>query len=101
MGLMGRGVEERMLVVLCLSESETFASARKRFADEEPVPASLARSCPRSFDFVRVAHFAQDDKGGRELSGMTKEGRALRMTKEARALNPIVSLDRAVAVARS
>jgi hypothetical protein len=32
--------------------------------DEEPEPASLVRSCPRSFDFVRVAHFAhlaQDD----------------------------------------
>lgn len=29
---------------------------------EEPVPASLLRSCPRSFDCVRAAHFAQDDR---------------------------------------
>ena len=34
---------------------------KERFAYEEPVPASLARSCPRSFDFARVARFAQDD----------------------------------------
>src|SRR5262249_42469499 len=48
----------------------------QRFADEEPVPGSLARTCPRSFGFVRQflrrscssgllasssAHFAQDD----------------------------------------
>src|SRR5208282_2074387 len=34
---------------------------KERFANAEPVPGSLARTCPRSFDFVRVAHFAQDD----------------------------------------
>jgi hypothetical protein len=32
---------------------------------QHPVPASLTGSCPRSFDFVRDAHFAQDD-GRRE-----------------------------------
>ncbi len=32
-----------------------------RHQPPEPVPASLARSCPRSFDFVRIAHLAQDD----------------------------------------
>src|SRR5262249_33838764 len=40
---------------------ETFCITSERFADEEPVPGSLARTCPRSFGFVRVAHFAQDD----------------------------------------
>ncbi len=34
---------------------------QRRFGTEEPVPASLTRSCPRPFDFVRVAHFAQGD----------------------------------------
>jgi hypothetical protein len=29
---------------------------------QHPVPASLTGSCPRSFDFVRDAHFAQDDR---------------------------------------
>jgi len=32
---------------------------KERLANTEPVPASLARR--GSFDFVRVAHFAQDD----------------------------------------
>src|ERR1700687_2455948 len=31
--------------------------------DLEPVPASLARSCPRSFRSARVARFGQDDIG--------------------------------------
>src|SRR5262244_1749653 len=56
----------------------------ERFADREPVPGSLARTCPRSFGFVRVAHFAQDDaerhslimhrppegKGDRKVAGL-------------------------------
>jgi hypothetical protein len=29
---------------------------------QNPVPASLPGSCPRSFDFVRDAHCAQDDR---------------------------------------
>src|SRR5208282_1566229 len=38
-----------------------YCKTKERFANAEPVPASLARSCPRSFDFVRGAHFSQDD----------------------------------------
>jgi hypothetical protein len=49
-------------------------SAKERFAISKPVPASLARSCPRSFlplallasvrmtDESRDARFGQDDK---------------------------------------
>jgi len=33
--------------------------------NSEPVPASLARSCPRSFRFGRVAPFGQDDRYAR------------------------------------
>ena len=33
--------------------------------EKEPVPASLARSCPRSFDSARDARFAQDDRNKR------------------------------------
>src|SRR5262249_20362055 len=47
---------------------------KERFADGEPVPASLARSCPRSFDFVRIAHCAQDDgEGGCALMRLPRE----------------------------
>ncbi|MGO9601853.1 MAG: hypothetical protein ACLQAT_00345 [Candidatus Binataceae bacterium] len=40
------------------------ALQKERFANREPVPGSLARTCPEArshVDFVRVAHFAQDD----------------------------------------
>src|SRR5215813_10973256 len=54
----------------------------ERFAGEDPVPGSLARTCPRSFGFVRQflrrrcssgllasssAHFAQDDTESHSL----------------------------------
>jgi hypothetical protein len=34
----------------------------ERFAAAEPEPASLPRSDPRSFDFIRVAYSAWDDE---------------------------------------
>src|SRR5208282_2437068 len=39
-------------------------ATKERFANAEPVPGSLTRTCPEArshVDFVRVAHFAQDD----------------------------------------
>jgi hypothetical protein len=37
--------------------------------DEEPVPASLSRSCPRSFRVASVARYGQDDGVGGRVAG--------------------------------
>jgi hypothetical protein len=49
----------RIAAGLCVSKRPL--QNKERFANKEPVPASLARSCPRSLDFVRDAHFVRDD----------------------------------------
>src|ERR1700683_600373 len=49
---------------LRLSLSAALCKAEERCADKKPVPAWLTRSCPRSFDYARVAHCAQDDNRG-------------------------------------
>jgi len=60
-----------------------------RFAIAEPVPASLARSCPRSFDCVRVAHFAQDDTdAGRTTHRLTTIRLMLYLASHDDALEP-------------
>jgi len=44
-----------------LSHGQRPLQTKERFANKEPVPASLARSYPRSLNFVRGAHFVRDD----------------------------------------
>jgi hypothetical protein len=45
---------------------------------QKPVPGSLRRTGPRSFDSVRAAHFAQDD--GKACT--IKNSQALKMTEK-------------------
>src|SRR5208282_568607 len=75
---------------------ESISETTERFANAEPVPASHSRSCPEArshVDFVRVAHFAQDDTqwhrapGRQFCKGLLWE----RVACEARRVMPVAS----------
>ena len=53
-----------------LCPANTFIK-EERFADSETGTGFLMGSCPRSFHFVRVAHFGQDDRKGLDIEQFT------------------------------